>query len=85
MTYMLSHVDFPSLSSSNLKVLCHAAQSWGPSGADWECEVKQALSLHRKRSSSEVSTAHRPKRRCFFALGSRSGELSRSVIARERS
>ena len=65
MTYMLSHVDFPSLSSSNLKVLCHAAQSWGPSGADWECEVKQALSLHRKRPSSEVSTAHRPKRRCL--------------------
>ena len=64
-TCMLSNIDFPSLSSSNLHVLCHAAESWGPSGADWECEVKQALSLHRKRPSSEVSRAHRPKRRCL--------------------
>ena len=61
MVLMRSHVDFPSLSSSNLHVLCHAAQSLGPSGADWECEVKEALSLHRKRTSSEDSTAHRPK------------------------
>ena len=65
MIYMLSNIDFPSLSSSNLHVLCHSAQSLGSSGADWECEVKQALSLHRKRPSSEVSTAHRPKRRCL--------------------
>ena len=65
MVLMLCHVDLPSLSSSNLRVLCHAAQSLGSSGADWECEVKQALSLHRKQSSSEVSTAHRPKRRCL--------------------
>ena len=65
MIYMLSNIDFPSLSRSNLKVLCHAAQSWGPSGADWECEVKQALSLHREESSSQVSKAHRPKRRCL--------------------
>ena len=65
MTCMLSNIDFPSLSSSNLHVLCHAAQSLGSSGADWECEVKQALSLHRKRQSSEVSRAHRPKRRCL--------------------
>ena len=65
MVLMLSSVDFPSLSSSNLKVLCHAAQSLGSSGADWECEVKEALSLHRKRPSSEVSKAHRPKRRCL--------------------
>ncbi len=62
MTYMLSNIDFPSLSTSNLKVLCHAAQSFGSSGAEWDCEVKQALSLHR---SSEVSRAHRPKRRCL--------------------
>ena len=48
MTYMLSNIDFPSLSSSNLHVLCQAAESWGPSGADWECELKEALSLHRK-------------------------------------
>ena len=65
MTCLLSNIDFPSLSSSNLHVLCHAADSWGPSGADWECEVKEALSLHQKRPSSEVSTAHRPKRRCL--------------------
>ena len=65
MTYMLSNIDFPSLSTSNLHLLCHAAQSLGSSGADWECEVKQALSLHRKRPSSEVSRAHRPKRRCL--------------------
>ena len=65
MVLMLCQVDFPSLSSSNLRVLCHAAQSLGSSGADWECEVKEALSLHRKRSSSEVSRAHRPKRRCL--------------------
>ena len=63
MTYMLSNIDFPSLSSSNLHLLCHAAQSLGPSGADWECEVKQALSLHRKQSW--LSRAHRPKRRCL--------------------
>ena len=71
MTYMLSNIDFPSLSTSNLKVLCHAAQSLGPSGADWECEVKEALSLHRKRPSSEVSRAHRPKRQCLshWAVG----------------
>ena len=67
MTFMLPNIDFPSLSSRNLHVLCHAAQSLGSSGADWECEVKQALSLHRsrKRPSSEVSRAHRPKRRCL--------------------
>ena len=65
MTFMLSNIDFPSLSSRNLHVLCHAAQSLGSSGADWECEVKEALSLHRKRPSSEFSRAHRPKRRCL--------------------
>ena len=65
MTCMLSNIDFPSLSSSNLHVLCHAAESWGPSGADWECEVKQALALHRNRSSSEVSRAHFPWRWCL--------------------
>eukprot|EP00434_Breviolum_minutum_P026418 symbB.v1.2.023357.t1/scaffold2133.1/size88229/2 len=65
MVLMLTHVDFPSLSSSNLHVLCHAAQSLGSSGADWECEVKEALSLHQKRPAGEVSRAHRPKRRCL--------------------
>ena len=65
MTCMLSNIDFPSLSSSNLHVLCHAAESWGPSGADWECEVRHALSLHRKWSWSEVSRAHQPWRWCL--------------------
>ena len=65
MVLMLFHVDFPSLSSSNLHILCHSAQSLGSGRADWECEVEQALSLHRKRPSSEVSRAHQPKRRCF--------------------
>ena len=57
---MLSNIDFPSLSTSNLQVLCDAAQSFGPTGADWECEVKQALTLHRKRKikvEEEVWTA----------------------------
>ena len=31
---MLSNIDFPSLSTSNLQILCDAAQSWGPTGAD---------------------------------------------------
>ena len=65
MVLLLSNIDFPSLSNSNLKVLCHAAQSLGPSSADWECEVKQAMSLHKKRKTSEVSSTHRPKRRCL--------------------
>ena len=86
MTYMLPNIDFPSLSSSNLHVLCHAAESWGPNGADWECEVKQALSLHRKRPSSEVSRAHRPKRRCLSHwIGQQVWELPRNVIVLERS
>ena len=65
MVLMLSNIDFPSLSSSNLHVLCHAAQSLGPSGADWECEVKEALSLHRKWPWSGVSRAHHPWRWCL--------------------
>ena len=78
MTYMLSNIDFPSLSSSNLHVLCHAAESWGPSGAEWECEVKEALSLHQKRPSSEVSTAHRPKRRCLSSWAAGLGASQQS-------
>ena len=65
MVLMLCHVDFPSLSSSNLRVLCDAAQSLSSSGADWECEVRQALSLHRKWPSSEISRAHPSKRLCL--------------------
>ena len=65
MSLMLYHVDFPSLSSSNLNGLRLAAQSLGPAGGDLECEVKQALSLHTKRAMSEASWVHRPKRRCL--------------------
>ena len=78
MTCMLSNIDFPSLSSSNLHVLCHAAESWGPTGADWECEVKQALSLHRNRSSSEVSRAHYPWRWCLSSWAAGLGAFQES-------
>ncbi len=65
MVLLLSNIDFPSLSDSNLKVLSYAAQSMGPSSADWECEVKQALSVHKKRRASGVFSTHCPKRRCL--------------------
>ena len=78
---MLCHVDFPSLSSSNLKILCHAAQSLGPSGADWECEVQQALSLHGKESPSGVSRAHRPKRLCLSHWAAGLGAFQESDLA----
>ena len=84
MTCMLSHIDFPSLSISNLHVLSHAAESWGPSGADWECEVKQALFLHRKRPSCEVSRAHRPKRRCLSHWAAGLGAFQQSDRAGKR-
>ena len=84
MVLMLCHVDLPSLSSSNLQILCHAAQSWGPSGADWECEVKEALSLHRKQSSSEVSRAHRPKRRCLSHWAAGLGAFQKNVRLRPK-
>ena len=84
MTCMLSHIDFPSLSISNLHVLSHTAESWGPSGADWECEVKQALFLHRKRPSCEVSRAHRPKRRCLSHWAAGLGAFQQSDRAGKR-
>ena len=78
MTCMLSNIDFASLSSSNLHVLCHAAESWGPSGADWECEVRHALSLHRKWSWSEVSRAHHPWRWCLSCWAAGLGAFQES-------
>ena len=81
---MLCHVDFPSLSSSNLHILCQAAQSWGSRGADWECEVKEALSLHRNRPSSEVSRAHRPKRLCLSSWAAGLGAFQKSDRARKK-
>ena len=84
MVLMLCHVDLPSLSSSNLQILCHAAQSWGPSGADWECEVKEALSLHRKQSSSDVSRAHRPKRQCLSHWAAGLGAFQKNVCLRRK-
>ena len=81
MTCLLSNIDFPSLSSSNLHVLCHAAESWGPSGADWECEVRHALSLHRKWSWSEVSRAHHPWRWCFSSWAAGLGAFQECDLA----
>ena len=63
---MLSNIDFPSLSTSNLQVLCDAAQSWGPTGADWECEVKQALTLHRKRPTKVEEEAFTAQKTAFI-------------------
>ena len=78
MTCMLSNIDFPSLSSSNLHILCHAAESWGPSGADWECEVRHALSLHRKWPWSEISRAHHPWRWCLSSWAAGLGAFQQS-------
>ena len=79
---MLSNIDFPSpYPTAILKVLCHAAQSLGPSSADWECEVKEALSVHRRSVQRlKISSSASPKEALSFELGSRSWELSRNVI-----
>ena len=84
MVLMLPHIDFPSLSSSNLHILCQAAQSWGPSGADWECEVKEALSLHGRQLSARISSAHRPKRRCLSHWAAGLGAFQKSDRARKK-
>ena len=84
MTCMLSNIDFPSLSSSKLHVLCHAAESWGPSGADWECEVRHALSLHRKWPWFEVQE-HITHGGGVFRIGQQVWELPRNVIVLEGS
>ena len=65
MVLLLAHVDFPSLSTSNLDLLRHAAQSLGPWGLHLECDIKEAMAVHKKRSASDVACEHRPKRRCL--------------------
>ena len=65
MVLLLGHVDFPSLSTSNLDLLRHAAQSLGSLGLDLECDIKEAMAVHKKRSASDVASTHRPKRRCL--------------------
>ena len=65
MVLLLAHVDFPSLSTSNLALLRHAAQSLGSSGLHLECDIKEAMAVHNKRSASDVACTHRPKRRCL--------------------
>ena len=65
MVLLLAHVDFPSLSTSNLDLLRHAAQSLGPWGLHLECDIKEAMAVHKKRSASGVACTHRPKRRCL--------------------
>ena len=65
MAFLFSHIDLPSLSSTNLDVLCLAAQSMGHSGAHTECEVREAMTTHGKRRTHPEEPAHRPKRRCL--------------------
>ncbi len=62
---LFPQIDFPSLSTRNLDLLRCFANSLGPKGIDLDNEVKQALDIHRKRPTSESSSAHRPKRRRF--------------------
>ncbi len=65
MVLLLAHVDFPSLSTSNLDLLRHAAQSLGSWGLHLECDIKEAMAVHKKPSASDVACTHRPKRRCL--------------------
>ena len=65
MVLLFANVDFPSLSTSNLGLLGHAAQSLGSGGLHLECDIKEAMAIHKKRSASDVACTHRPKRRCL--------------------
>ena len=65
MAFLFSHIDLPSLCSTNLDVLCLAAQSMGPSGAHVECEVREAMATHGKRRTHPEEPVHRPKRWCL--------------------
>ena len=65
MVLLLANVDFPSLSASNLNLLHHAARSLGPPGLHLECDTREAMAVHKKRSASNVACQHRPKRRCL--------------------
>ena len=63
MVLLLANVDFPSLSTSNLDLLRHAAQSLGSPGLHLECDIREAMAVHKKRPASACK--HRPKRRCL--------------------
>ena len=65
MAFLFSHIDLPSLTRTNLDVLCLAAQSMGPSGAHVECEVREAMTTHGQRRTHPEEHAHCPKRRCL--------------------
>ena len=65
MVLLLANVDFPSLSTSNLDLLRHAAQSLGSPGLHLECDIREAMAVHKKRLASDVACEHRPKRRCL--------------------
>ena len=65
MVLLLANVDFPSLSTSNLDLLRHAAQSLGSPGLHLECDIREAMAVHKKRSASDVACKHQPKRRCL--------------------
>eukprot|EP00438_Fugacium_kawagutii_P006860 Skav225877 [mRNA] locus=scaffold1705:127205:128827:- [translate_table: standard] len=58
---LLQHVDFQSLSSSNLAQLGHLSASMGPAGRDLQREVRDALQVHKERSVDSFW----PKRRCL--------------------
>eukprot|EP00438_Fugacium_kawagutii_P035368 Skav222153 [mRNA] locus=scaffold2756:51180:52859:- [translate_table: standard] len=62
---LLHHIDFQSLSSSNLTRLRHLSASIGPVGHDLQREVKEALQFHKKRSLTNTPDAFQPKRRCL--------------------
>eukprot|EP00434_Breviolum_minutum_P004230 symbB.v1.2.003728.t2/scaffold176.1/size287750/10 len=65
MVLLLAHVDFPSLSTSNLDLLRHAAQSLGSWGLHLECDIKEAMAVHKNRTASDEAPRHRSKRRCL--------------------
>eukprot|EP00438_Fugacium_kawagutii_P022089 Skav219833 [mRNA] locus=scaffold859:28236:29918:+ [translate_table: standard] len=62
---LLHHIDFQSLSSSNLAPLRRLSASMGPIGHDLQREVTEALRVHKKRSAEKNCETFRPKRRCL--------------------
>eukprot|EP00438_Fugacium_kawagutii_P032832 Skav224524 [mRNA] locus=scaffold388:407530:409197:+ [translate_table: standard] len=62
---LLHHIDFQSLSSSNLTQLQQLSGSIGPVGHDLQREVRQVLQARKKRRAANSSRAFKPKRRCL--------------------
>ena len=58
-------MDFLSLSASNRKQLCLAAQSLGPCGIAIQQRVEQTLFRYRKHREANPAEQHCPKRRCL--------------------